>query len=153
MIDAFPTASFGQGRGRWGSSGRHCRVEGDREVQSWPPARRLLPGVRTGSLAWFRLSHMCFLFASVTKGFPDGSVVKNLPASAGDSGNTGSIPRLGKNTGVGCHFLLQCRKGKSESEVAQSRLTLATPWTAAAYQPPQSMGFSRQKYWSGVPLR
>ena len=28
---------------------------------------------------------------------------------------------------------------------------LATPW-AAAYQAPLSMGFSRQKYWSGVPL-
>ena len=28
---------------------------------------------------------------------------------------------------------------------------LATPWTAA-YQAPRSMGFSRQKYWSGVPL-
>jgi len=27
----------------------------------------------------------------------------------------------------------------------------ATPWTAA-YQAPPSMGFSRQKYWSGVPL-
>ena len=26
----------------------------------------------------------------------------------------------GKNTGVGCHFLLQCMKVKSESEVAQS---------------------------------
>ena len=52
---------------------------------------------------------------------------------------------------MGCHFLLQCRKGKSESEVAQSCPTLATPWTAA-YQAPPSMGFSRQKYWSGVPL-
>ena len=30
----------------------------------------------------------------------------------------------GKNTGVGCHFLLQCMKVKSESEVAQSRPTL-----------------------------
>ena len=28
---------------------------------------------------------------------------------------------------------------------------LATPWTAA-HQPPPSMGFSRQEYWSGVPL-
>ena len=28
---------------------------------------------------------------------------------------------------------------------------LATPWTAA-YQSPLSMGFSRQEYWSGVPL-
>ena len=33
----------------------------------------------------------------------------------------------GKNTGVGCHFLLQCTKGKSESEVAQSCLTLSHP--------------------------
>ena len=105
----------------------------------------------------------------------------------------------GKNTGVGCHFLLQCVKVKSESEVAQSGPTLsnpmdcsppgssvngifqarvlewgaiafsnawkwkvkvkslshvrppATPWTAA-YQASPSMGFSRQEYWSGVPL-
>ena len=107
----------------------------------------------------------------------------------------------GKNTGVGCHFLLQCMKVKSESEVAQSCPTLCdpidgsppgslvpvpgilqartlewvaisssnawkwkvkvkslsrvrlleTPWTAA-YQAPPSMGFSRQEYWSGVPL-
>ena len=57
----------------------------------------------------------------------------------------------GKNTGVGCHFLLQCMKVKSESEVAQSCPTRATPWTAD-YQAPPSMGFSRQKYWSGVPL-
>ena len=49
----------------------------------------------------------------------------------------------GKNTGVGCHFLLQCMKVRSESEVAQS-------WTAA-YQVPPSMAFSRQEYWSGVP--
>ena len=52
-----------------------------------------------------------------------------------------------KNTGVGCHFLLQCVKVKSLSRV---RL-LAAPWTAA-YQAPLSMGFSRQEYWSGVPL-
>ena len=38
-------------------------------------------------------------------------------------------------------------KGKSLSHV---RL-LATPWTTA-YQAPPSMGFSRQEYWSGVPL-
>ena len=105
----------------------------------------------------------------------------------------------GKNTGVGSHFLLQCLKVKSESEVAQSYLTLsdpmdrslpgssvhgifqarvlewvaiafshfmyqirldqsfsrvrlfATPWTAA-HQAPPFMGFSRQEYWSRVPL-
>ena len=33
----------------------------------------------------------------------------------------------GKNTGVGCHFLLQCMKVKSESEVAKSCLTLSDP--------------------------
>ena len=33
----------------------------------------------------------------------------------------------GKNTGVGCHFLLQCMKVKSESEVAQSCSTPSKP--------------------------
>ena len=33
----------------------------------------------------------------------------------------------GKNTGVGCHFLLQCMKMKSESEVTQSHPTLCDP--------------------------
>ena len=33
----------------------------------------------------------------------------------------------GKNTGVGCHFLLQCMKVKSESEVTQSYPTLSDP--------------------------
>ena len=33
----------------------------------------------------------------------------------------------GKNTGMGCHFLLQCMKVKSESEVAQSCLTPSNP--------------------------
>ena len=70
----------------------------------------------------------------------------------------GNPPRLphpwdspGKNPGVGCHFLLQCMKVKSESEDAQSYRFSATPWTAA-YQAPLSMGFFRQEYWSGVPL-
>ena len=55
----------------------------------------------------------------------------------------------GKNTGVGCHFLLQCMKVKGKS-LSRVRL-FATPWTAA-HQAPLSMGFSRQEYWSGVPL-
>ena len=33
----------------------------------------------------------------------------------------------GKNTGVGCHFLLQCIKVKTESEVTQSCLTPRDP--------------------------
>ena len=41
----------------------------------------------------------------------------------------------GKNTGVGCHFLLQCMKVKSESKVAQSCPTLSNPMDCS---PPRS---------------
>ena len=34
-------------------------------------------------------------------GFPGGSVVKHLPANAGDAGDVGSIPGLGRSPGVG----------------------------------------------------
>ena len=37
----------------------------------------------------------------------------------------------GKNTGVGCHFLLQCMKLKSEVKSLCCVRLLATPWTAA----------------------
>ena len=57
----------------------------------------------------------------------------------------------GKNTGVGCHFLLQCMKVKSESEVAQSCQTRSDPMNCSPQAPP-SMGSFRQEYWSGVPL-
>ena len=57
----------------------------------------------------------------------------------------------GKNTGVGCHFLLQCMKVKSEREVAQSCPTLCDP-KDCSLPGSSSMGFSRQEYWSGVPL-
>ena len=53
----------------------------------------------------------------------------------------------GKNTGVGCHCLLQCMKVKRKllSHVG----LFATPWTAA-YQVPSSVGFSRQDFPAGV---
>ena len=57
----------------------------------------------------------------------------------------------GKNTGVGCHFLLQCIKVKSESEVAHPCPTLSNPMDCSL--PGSSiLRFSRQEYWSGVPL-
>ena len=67
----------------------------------------------------------------------------------------------GKNTGVGCHFLLQCMKVKSESEseVAQSCLTLRDPMDyilpGSSVQAPTATPLyllSRQEYWSGLPL-
>ena len=46
-----------------------------------------------------------------------------------DGSPPGSHPwdSSGKNTGVGCHFLLQCMKMKSESEVTRSCSTLSNP--------------------------
>ena len=41
----------------------------------------------------------------------------------------------GNNTGVGCHFLLQCVKVKNESEVGQSCLILSDPMD---FSPPGS---------------
>ena len=41
----------------------------------------------------------------------------------------------GKNTGVDCHFPLQCMKVKSESEVAQSCLTLLDPMDCSLLGP------------------
>ena len=54
----------------------------------------------------------------------------------------------GKNTGVGCHFLLQCMHACLLSRFSGVRLC-ATPWTTA-HQAPPSLGFSRQEYWSGL---
>ena len=49
----------------------------------------------------------------------------------------------GKNTGVGCHFLLQL----CHLNCVRLFATLRT----AAHQAPLSTGFSRQEYWSGLP--
>ena len=52
-------------------------------------------------------------------------------------------------------FLCLCKilssSSSRRSEVAKSCPTLATPWTVAC-QAPLSVGFSRQEYWSGLPL-
>ena len=56
----------------------------------------------------------------------------------------------GKNTGVGCHFLLQWWSIKWVKCMKWSR-SVVSPWTAA-YPAPPSMGFSGQEYWSGLPL-
>ena len=58
----------------------------------------------------------------------------------------------GKNTGVGCHFLFQCMKLKSENEVALSCLTYSDPMDYIAHQAPPSMGFSGKSTGVGPPL-
>ena len=44
---------------------------------------------------WLKLSQI------IRSGFPDGTVVKNLPANSGDRGDAGLIPGLGRSPGVG----------------------------------------------------
>ena len=58
----------------------------------------------------------------------------------------------GKNTGVGCHFLLQCMKVKSESDIAQSCLTLSNPMDWSPLGSSVHGIFQAKQYWSGVPL-
>ena len=60
-----------------------------------------------------------------------------------------SFSRPTASFGKSCWLYLQ---SESESEVAQSCLTLFNPWTVA-HQAPPSMGFSRQEYWSGFTTR
>ena len=54
----------------------------------------------------------------------------------------------GKNTGVGCHFLLQCMKVKVKS-LSHIRL-LATPWTAAHQAPPSMIFQARVLEWGAI---
>ena len=49
------------------------------------------------------------------------------PIDGSPPGSTHPWDSPGKNTGVGCHFLLQCMKMKSENEVAQLCPTLCDP--------------------------
>ena len=56
----------------------------------------------------------------------------------------------GKNTGVGCHFLLKPTKVKSESEVTQLCLTLSDLLDCSL--PGSSVHGIFQEYWSGLPL-
>ena len=74
------------------------------------------------------------------------------PIDSNPPGSPDTWNSRGKNTGVGCHFLLQCMKVKREIKVVQSCPTQRPRGPTAAYQAPPSMGFSKQEYWSGVPL-
>ena len=58
----------------------------------------------------------------------------------------------GKNTGVGCHFLFQGMKVKSESEVTQLCPTLSDPMDCSLPGSSVHGIFFRQEYWSGWPL-
>ena len=59
----------------------------------------------------------------------------------------------GKNSGVGCHFLLQCMKVKNESEVAQFCLTLSDPMDCSLPGSSVHGGFqARVLEWGAIPF-
>ena len=76
---------------------------------------------------------MCFLCFSLF--LPAAAAAKSLqscptlcdPTDGSPPGSPPPWDSPGKNTGVGCHFLLQCMKVKSEREVAQLYPTLHDP--------------------------
>ena len=80
----------------------------------------LAPGGLVARVSSFHPGCCCCYVTSVVSNSvrPDRQQPTRLPHPWGSPG---------KNTGVGCHFLLQCMKGKSENEVAQLCPTLSDP--------------------------
>ena len=100
------------------------------------------------SLGFSRQEHWSGLPLPSPVDFPGGSGGK---ASVYNVGDLGSSPGLGRSPGEGNGNPLQCSKWKVKVKLLSRVQLLVTPWTAA-YQAPPSMGFSKQEYWSGVPL-
>ena len=69
---------------------------------------------------FFIVVHFCTSFTRdliIVKGFPSGSVIKNPPTNAGNSGDVVSIPRLGRSPGEGNgHPLQYSLPGKSHGQ-------------------------------------
>lgn len=55
----------------------------------------------THKFRYLRIKDGCKLWYNIQKGFPGGSVVKNLPANAGGTGDMSSIPQSGRFPGEG----------------------------------------------------
>ena len=133
---------------------------GDWDLESWGPLLESLPTYhvcwctcwhilspcRDNSLVQHRLLYLLLLllsrFSRVQLCVTPETAATRLPRPWDSPG---------KNTGVGCHFLPQCMKVKSESEVTQSCLTLCNPMDGS-HQAPPSLRFSRQEHWSELPF-
>ena len=108
------------------------KVKSEREVaQSCPtlsdPMDCSLPGSSVHGIFQARVLE----WSAITFSWPAQSLQSRPTLCDPHRRQATSLPRPwdspGKNTGVGCHFLLQCMKVKSESEVAQSCPTLSDP--------------------------
>ena len=88
-------------------------------LPSKPPVKPIYIYIYTHRLIYISACCCCCCVASVVSDSATPEKAAHQASRPWDS--------PGKNTGVGCHFLLQCMKMKSESEVTQSCPTLATP--------------------------
>ena len=105
-------------------------------------------GFLEASRCWQSLTDLSFDVGASLSQSPASSHCPWISCGAVPSLNATSCPNtahLPFNHLVG--ILFDHRKKKGRSVVSDS----ATPWTAA-HQAPLSVGFSRQEYWSGVPL-
>ena len=99
--------------------------------QSWPPKVNLILAATAKSI------QSCLTLCNPTDGHPPGSPIPGIFQA-----------RTLEWVAISFSTVWNLKvKVKSLSRIR----ILATPWTAA-YQAPPSMGFSRQEYWSGVPL-
>ena len=139
---------------------------------SWapcPPLARGEGGGAVGITASFSLKVSWGWICSISLRFSEITVSAALSAAAAAAKSLQSCPTLWdpidrSPRGSTVPGILQARtpervaisfskawKWKVKVKSLSRVLLLATPWTAA-YQAPPSMGFSRQEYWSGVPL-
>ena len=108
---------------------------------------------------WFCKSDIFFMFLCKSPLFPISAAAKSLQLCP-----TLCDPIEGSPPGSSVPGILQARtlewvaisfsnawKWKVKVKSLSRAWLLATPWTAA-YQASLSMGFSRQEYWSGVPV-
>ena len=65
---------------------------------------------------------------SIPGGFPGGSVVKNLPAKAGDARDTCSVPGSGRSPGGGHGNLLQCSCLENPMDRGAGQATITKSW-------------------------
>ena len=120
-------------------------------------------------LSWIFFLHFPLRCWCSTRCYPPAFILLSLIAAAAAAAKSlQSCPTLcdpidGSPTGSSVPGILQARtlewvaisfsnawKWKVKVKSLSHVRLLATPWTAA-YQAPQSMGFSRQEYWSGLP--
>ena len=92
-----------------------------------------------GAAAAAKLLQSCLTLCDPTDGSPPGSPVPGI------------LQARTLEWAAISFSMQESEKSKVKVKSLSRVRLLATPWTAA-YQAPLSMGFSRQEYWSGVPL-